>query len=177
MKANVGVIHYFGRRYDESTEQLKKIVEEEPDFSVAHWGLGLAFEQKERFEEAISELRKAVAVSGGNLSLMAALGHAYAVSGRRELATKILQELKQLSKQKYVPAYAIAEIHAGLGENDLALHWLEKAREERSYYMLLLKVDPRLESLRSEPRFQALLRRMNFPKESEIRNSKSENRR
>jgi hypothetical protein len=95
--------------------------------------------------------------------MLAPLGHAYAVSGQRREALKVLAELNERSKQSYVSSYDIAAIHAGLGDKDTAFKWLDKAYEERSGMLPHLRWEPRLDPLRSAPRFQDLLRRMNFP--------------
>ncbi len=112
------------------------------------------------YEEAIAEFQKAMTLSGGGTVTVAALGHAYAVSGRRGEAQKVIEQLKELSKRRYVEPSYIVVIYAGLGEKDQAFEWLRKAYEERSFSMLYLKVDPRLDSLRSDPRFTDLLRRV-----------------
>ncbi len=87
----------------------------------------------------------------------------FAASGRKREAHLVLNQLKSLSTQTYVSPYAIALIYVGLGEEEQALEWLEKAYEDRSFLMIYLKVDPKLDPLRGAPRFQDLLRRMNFP--------------
>ena len=101
------------------------------------------------------------AVADWHVFAVAALGHTYAVAGKRSEARKILEELKEGSKRENVSPYYIAGMHAGLGEKEQAFEWLEKAYEERE--IGLVKVDPRLDPLRSDPRFQDFLRRMNFP--------------
>ncbi len=126
----------------------------------SHLWIGEAYVEKGMHEEAIAEIRKAVALSEGNTRALATLGHAYAVSGRRSEALKVLNELKARSKQSYVSPYFIALIYAGLGENDRTLEWLEKAYQERHPYLILLKVQPVFRSLRSDPHFQDLLRRV-----------------
>ncbi len=92
-----------------------------------------------------------------------ALAHAYAVAGKKGQATKLLNELKDLAKQRYVPAFHIATICAGLGDKEQAFAWLEKAYEEHSGWLIFLKIDPRLESLHSDPRFADLVRRIGLP--------------
>ena len=119
--------------------------------------------QKGMFEQAIGELEKARVLFGSSPARLAELAHAYAVAGKRAEARKGLNELNELSKRRYVEADLIALIHIGLGDHDQALKWLERAYEERAVKLVLLKVDPRLDPLRSVPRFQDLLRRMNFP--------------
>ena len=88
------------------------------------------------------------------------LGHAYAVSGDKAKAQQVLDELQERSKQGYVSAYLTAVIYAGLGEKDRAFEWLEKAFNERAEFLIYLKTDPRLETLRTDPRFLDLLRRI-----------------
>ena len=104
-----------------------------------------------------------MSLSGGRTAgLVGALGHAYAVSGKRAEAHKVLAELKDLSKRRYVAPFDIALVYVGLGDKAQALEWLQRAYEDHSFRLTWIKVDPRLDSLRGEPRFQDLLRRMNL---------------
>jgi tetratricopeptide (TPR) repeat protein len=112
------------------------------------------------YPEAIAELRRTVELSDDAPKDVAALGHAYAVSGQRNEAHKALQKLEQLAKRRYVSNYGRALICAGLGENDRALAWLERAFQERSSWMVKLIVDPRLDPLRGDARFTDLMRRV-----------------
>jgi tetratricopeptide (TPR) repeat protein len=111
------------------------------------------------YKEGIAELEKAVAIFPGNLSL-AFLGYGYAAAARRLEAQKVLDQLNEISKEKYVPAYHRAIIYVGFGEKDKAFEWLEKGYEE--HFIIAIKVDPVYDSLRSDPRFTDLLRRMNL---------------
>jgi tetratricopeptide (TPR) repeat protein len=129
----------------------------------APFELGRAYEQKTMFKEAVAELSKAVALQRNMTFALAALGHAYAVSGQRSQALQMVNQLKLMSKERYVSPSDIAMIYAGLGEKDQALTWLEKGFFERSWYMVLLKVDPRLNPIQSDPRFQDLVRRVGLP--------------
>ena len=115
------------------------------------------------YEEAIAEYRKELGDGPRYPPVVGHLGNAYARAGRVREARECLRELKQRSKVDTVGTYGVAFIHAALGEKDEAFEWLEKAYEERDQGMLYLKVDPTLDPLRSDPRFQDLLRRMNFP--------------
>ena len=154
---------YFARQYDQAIEQERKTLELDPNFAPAHWVLGQVYEQQERFEVAIAEFQEAVTHSGGSTMMRAALGRAYAVAGKRDEALKMLNELKERAKRSYVSPVGIAIIYVGLGEKEQAFSWLEKAYEDRSTWLIFLKVEPRFDPLRSDPRFQSLLRRMNFP--------------
>ena len=114
------------------------------------------------YEEAIPELQKGVELWPGSTPI-GMLGEVYAASGYRNEAQKILEQLQELSKQRYVTPYVIARIHVTLGEKDKALQWLETAYQQQAEWMVLLKVDPCFDDLRPDPRFQSLMRRMNFP--------------
>lgn len=157
--AHIGIPLYYARNYDQAIEQFRKALEVDPNFSNALFRLGLAYEQNGMYEKAIAEFQKVVSISGDR-DAVAALGHVYAVSGDRDEARKALAELKNRSKQEYVPSYDLAIIHLGLGETDQAFERLEEAYEERSYWLSYLGVDPILDSLRRDPRFLDLLRRV-----------------
>ena len=161
--ASLGVGLYYAHRYAQAILQLRKTIDLDPTYWWAHSYLGRAYEQQGQFPEAIAEFQEAVRLGSGITEPKAFLGRVYAVSGKRAEARKVLEELNEVSKQFYVSPYNVALIYAGLGEKDQALAWLERAFAERSTWMPYLKVDPWLDSLRSEPRFQDLLRRMNFP--------------
>ncbi len=158
----VAEILYLAKRYDQAIEQCQKTLELEPNFSLAHFHLGRAYLQKGMYAEAISAFQRARSLSGHGPGMLMVLGHAYARAGKRAEALKALDELKELSKRRYVPAIYIAAIYAGLDEKDQALSWLDKAYEERSDYLVYLKVDPMADSLRASSRFQALLQRVGF---------------
>ena len=142
---------------------MLKTVEMDPTYALAHWYLGLAYEQRGMFAEAIEEFQKAVALSQRNPTYLASLGHGYAMAGQGAEARKLLQELRELSKQRYVLPYCFAVIHAGLGEKDEAFAYLEKGYQERDSWLNQLKVEPRLDGLRSDPRFADLVRRVGLP--------------
>jgi serine/threonine protein kinase len=155
----LGILLYFARKYDQAIEQYRKTLELDQNFFLPRTFLGLAYVQKSIYKEGIAELEKAVAISSSNLSL-ALLGYGYAAAGRRLEAQKVLDQLNELSKQKYVPPFHRATICVGLGENDKAFEWLEKAYED--HFIVMTKVHPVYDPLRSDPRFADLLRRMNL---------------
>lgn len=156
----VGWHRHLARRYDEAVELQKKALDLEPNFAVAHFGLATTYEQKGMYDRAIEEFKEAVRLSPNDLDNLAGLGHAYAVSGKRAEALQVLGELQARSKLRFVSAFHFAVIYAGLGDKDQALEWLEKAYEEHSWWMPHLKVEPRMDSLRADPRFIDLLRRL-----------------
>lgn len=156
----VGWVFYCQRQYDQAAEHCCKTLELDPNFIMAHWQLGRTYLQETMYEEAIKEFQKAVDLSGRNPAHIAALGHAYAVAGKKGEARKILEELKGQSKQRYVPSYAVATVYTGLGEKEQALEWLGKASEERFGWLVFLNVEPIFDNLRPDPRFEELLRRV-----------------
>ncbi len=153
---------YHARQYDQAIQQFEKTLELDEHFWGGHM-IGLPYEQKGMYEEAISEFQKAASFLENDPETLACLGHAYARSGRRDKAQKVLDELKESSKRRYVQSCDVALIHVGLGENDVAFRLLEKAYTERDESLVIIKVDPRLDPLRSDPRYTDLLRRMGFP--------------
>jgi TolB-like protein/DNA-binding winged helix-turn-helix (wHTH) protein/Flp pilus assembly protein TadD len=152
--AELLVIAHF---YDESIRQSRKTIELDPNFALVHNQLAQAYLQKRMNDEAIAELQKAVQLSGGSPTCIAGLARAYAASGKRSEAVKLLSELKKHSNPGYSAASEIAAIYAALGNSDQAMTWLEKAYEERFNPSVLLR--PGFDPLRSDPRFQELVRR------------------
>lgn len=163
VNTSVGWQHYFARQYDQAIEQYQMTLEMDPNFAPARWGLGWAFIQKMRFEAAVAEFQKGISLSNGSATYVAALGCAFAVAQERVKAEEVLAQLRELSTGTYVSPYFIAAIYAGLDDKEQAFDWLERAYWERSSWLLYLLAEPRLDGLRSDPRFQDLLHRMNFP--------------
>jgi tetratricopeptide (TPR) repeat protein len=163
INASGAVVFVFARRYDEAVAECRRTLELNAGYYPAHVFLGGAYEQQKLYEQAISEYQKGIALEKGNPVCSGSLARAYAAVGRRTEALKIISQLRGLSKRRYVSSYVIAHIYAALGDFDQACAWLEKAYEERTFELSNLNVDPRFDRLRSDPRFQALLRRMNFP--------------
>lgn len=149
-------------RYDQSIEQSRKVIEMDPNFFLAHYTVGLASVQKGDFDQTIVEFQKARALEDKPW-IVGALGYAYAASGRRGEAQKLIDELKVQAEQHHVPPYAIAMVYVGLGERDRAFAWLEKAYEGRSTSLAWFKTEPLFDPLRSDPRYTDLVRRIGFP--------------
>jgi adenylate cyclase len=154
--------HYLNaRQYDQALDQIEKTIEMDKNFAQTYPWLGLILEQKGRYAEAITAFQKAIELfPGGSSIAKAELAHTYAVSGDREKAQKIIAELKEVAKSKYVSSFQIAAIYAGLGEKDQAFASLEKAYAERSDGLVNLNAEQRFDSLRSDPRFTDLARRV-----------------
>jgi DNA-binding NtrC family response regulator/TolB-like protein len=151
---------FMAREYEAALEQSFKTLEMEPLFAPAQHTLGLALAQLGKHEEAIAAFQRALTGSGGNPVPLAALAHVYALAGRGREATEKLHELRQLCREAYVPPYWMALVHAGLDEKDAAFEWLERAYEDRDVWLVWLKREPRFDVLRSDPRFEHLLRQI-----------------
>jgi eukaryotic-like serine/threonine-protein kinase len=160
---NLGFVYYLARRYDQAIEEYQRALELDPNFFFAHWQLGRAYADKSMFEQAIAESQKAVELSGHGPGAVGGLGYVYAASGRRGETQQVLDELKELAKQRYVSPYSVAAIYARLGDKDAAFEWLEKAYREGAYGILFLKSVPEWDGWRSEPRFQDVMRRVGLP--------------
>ena len=166
IKCDVGWILFFSRRTDESIVQLKQVVEMEPNYSVAHVFLALAYQQKGMFDQAVVETQKAVALFEGNEHRIASLGDAYARAGKKKEARAILARLNKASRDRYISPYTTGLIYASLGQTEEALDWLEKAYNDRFWMIAFLKVDPRWDPLRSHPRFIEIMRRSGLAAQS-----------
>jgi TolB-like protein/Tfp pilus assembly protein PilF len=162
MNAHLGWHYLNARQYDQAIEHLRKTVELDPNIPSPHQFLGEAYSQKSMYAEATAEFKKARLLDNTPRAI-AFLGYSYAMLARRDQASRALDELREVSRLQYVSPYFVAVIYIALGEKDRAFEWLQKAYEERSESLVYLKVEPMLDPLRSDRRFQDLLRRMNFP--------------
>ena len=162
VSSNAGWTFALAGQTDRSIETLKKAIEIDPSFPRTHFRLGEVYEQRGQYASAIAELEQAVNLSGADPYYQASLGHAYAASGDAAKARHILQELQVRSAKEYVPPFAVGVIYAGLGENDQAFRWLQKATDDRSTSMVFLRSDPELAGLRGDPRFAQLSQTVNF---------------
>lgn len=164
ISAQRGFLLENARRYDEAIEQLRRVTEMDPNHYQAYWVLGHTYAASGRFTEAIEAAQKAVDLSERVPGALGILGLAYGLGGRKAEAKKILNELLELNKTRYVTPAALVNVYIGLGEKDAAFVWLEKAYQERSNFIAYLKVFPILDPLRSDPRFADLVRRVGLPK-------------
>ena len=161
--ANVGYPYYFARQYDQAIGYYRKALDLDPNYSWSYLWIGQANLEKGLYDEAIADINKAIALSEGNMRMKATLGYAYAVAGKRRDALRIIGELQEQAKEKYVSPYFIAVIYSGLGDKAQAFEWLEKAYQERHPYLTLLKVEPVFDNLRSDPRYAELLSKVGLP--------------
>jgi TolB-like protein/DNA-binding winged helix-turn-helix (wHTH) protein len=158
---DVGEIYCWAGQYDKALENLKDVIEREPNYSTAHYEIGIAYLKKGMIQEATREFERARDLENIPRNL-AVLAYAYGSAGEVEKAKQIISELEAKSKTGYVSPFSIAIAHAGLGENDVTIDWLEKAYAERSDAMAIINVHPLLTTFHSDPRFADLLKRVGY---------------
>jgi TolB-like protein/DNA-binding winged helix-turn-helix (wHTH) protein/Flp pilus assembly protein TadD len=155
-----GWVLYMARRYDDAIEQIRKTIELEPRFAHAHCWLGRVYLQKGMLREGLAEIQEAGSLPGGDSQPYTAwLGYAYALSGRRAEAFKIVERMKAQEQKSYASPCGIAAIYCGLGQRDQALVWLEKANQERDPGLIDIRIEPAFDPLRSDAHFQDLVLR------------------
>lgn len=160
MNSNSAFIYLLARRYEEAIERARRTIELDPNNPVPLLWRGWAYAQTKRLGEALDQLRKSAAISRGIPRYLSSLGHIYAVAGQTVEARKVLLELEETAKQRYVSSYDFAAIHAGLGDKEAVFSWLEKSYNERSSWLALLGSDARFDAFRTDPRFDQLLVRL-----------------
>ena len=163
ISTDIGFQLYYQKRYDEAISQLRKTLQMNPKFPLAHLWLGRAYQQKQMYEEAIAEYRETDAALPDWVVTLAAIGNVEGVAGKRREARDILAKLNTLAQKKYVTPYGVALVYDGLGEKDQALSWLDKALDDRSHWLVWIRLDPRWDAIRDEPRFKRIVSRVAFP--------------
>ncbi len=163
----IGWAYYHARQYDDAVAQLLRTVELDPNYPMTYWLLGLLYRKTARYDLAISAGEKGVNLSGGSPLMRAALAQTFATAGAAQEAIQILDDLQKLAKERYVAPHFFAGIYAGLGEHDRALEYLEKSYAEHCHWLIYLHIDPSLDDLRNDSRFQDLLLRVGLPAASD----------
>jgi TolB-like protein/Flp pilus assembly protein TadD len=156
-------VHYYRQDFDAALEQCDHTIELNPHFSPAYWILGLVQEQRGEFDEAVAAFQRAMQLSPRSPIMQAALGRTFALSGKREEALRILQELHKLGEKRYVSPFELASFHFALEQADEGFDWLAKAFQDRCFELISLRVDPRWQSLKGNPRFHQLFSRLALP--------------
>jgi len=165
INTTVGWPYYFSRRYDQAIEEFQNALLIDEGFWYAHWSLVATYLQKEMYEEALAEHQKAKDLYKGWQPLVESrIGTIYARMGRREEAQQVLNNLLERLKQQYVPPVLFAILYFNLEENDQGFFWLERAHKGRDPYLIWLRIDPIYDSVRSDPRFTDMLKRMGLDK-------------
>lgn len=159
---NQARILYFARRFDDSIARCLKTIEMYPEYLIAHRRLGMAYAEKQMFDPAEVEFRKALAISEFDSETMSAMAYAYAVAGRKDDSRVVLERMNELSREMYVSPYSLARVYIGLDELDRAFECLERTYLERHGILSYLKVEPVFDRVRSDPRFESLLSRLNI---------------
>ncbi len=150
----------YARNFDGAIEQARKCLELDPAYHMGHVWLGRGYLEKKMYPEAIGEFKRAIELQPANLLALSFLGNAYARAGQPALARKIIRDLDELSRKRYVAPTLTAMIYAGLGENDRVFQFADRALQEHDPLLTRLKVDPIVDPIRSDPRYPALLRRV-----------------
>jgi tetratricopeptide (TPR) repeat protein len=164
INADLGMAYLSAGRYDEAISQEQKTLELNPRSAGARWIRGMAYQQKNMFDQAIKDYQSALELSPNNPNFLAALGHVYASSGNTAGAHNILDTLFVVNKQEPVSPFFFALVYTGLKDKENALKWLEKSYQEKSGSVRYLKMEPRLQNLRNEPRYIALMKKIGLEK-------------
>jgi tetratricopeptide (TPR) repeat protein len=160
INVGVGWCLYYGRQYDKAIEQYRAVLEMDPNFAFAHQTMGMAYQQKGMYTEAIEHFKLAASLSGNSPSAVSALASVYGAAGRVREARLELARLQEMSRTRYVPAFYIATIHYALGEMPATFEWGWKALGEHSDYLLYLRLEPRAGKLAGNPEFLKILSRL-----------------
>ena len=163
INTDIGFHHYYNGRYVEAVSQLQSVLAMKSDFLLAHLWLARALLEQGKYNAALLETAAAEQKAREWSVLVAARGFTYGKAGMTKDAEAVLQEIQALSKQRFVTAYGVALVHAGLGQSDEAFRWLDRAFDERSHWLVWLRLDPRWKSLHGDDRFAALISRMRYP--------------
>jgi tetratricopeptide (TPR) repeat protein len=158
--ANFAAVYLYARQFDKALDQAKKTYDLDPNLVTGQTWMCHSYDVNGMYSESLAISERAAQL---NRSLLAALGYAYAKSGRREEAEAVLKQWKEIEKTKYVSNYRMAIVHAALGEKDAAFAELEKAYQEHDWFFQRLRADPFMDPLRDDPRFKDLVRRLGLP--------------
>jgi TolB-like protein/Tfp pilus assembly protein PilF len=162
IQASIASLFYYARQFDQAIKKWREILKIHPEIDWAHFYLGLSYLEKRAGKKAVEEFEKAEKISGGSVLSLLGKAYAYALAGKRDEALKGLESLVKRSNETYVPPYFLAMVELALGEKDKAFDYLEKSYADRDSELIQLKVDPQLDLLRDDPRFEALLGKMNL---------------
>ncbi len=163
INTGVGHVLYLSKQYDRAIDQYKKAVDLDPNFTLTHIWFGRPYLEKGMYDEAISELETAVRLSGEGTLALAMLGHGLAAAGRKEDTQRVLDQLLERSKTRYVPSYWVAVVYNGMKDKEQTVKWLRRAFDERSSWLVWCNVEPRFDWLRGDPSFDSLMKGMKFP--------------
>ena len=163
INTEIGFQFYYDKRYDEAIQQLRNTLQTDPKFPLAHLWLGRAYQQKGMYEEAISEYRQTDTSWPQWVVSLAAIGNVEGIAGKTAEARDMLSKLNTLSEVKYVTPYGTALLYAGLGDKVQTFNWLDRAVQGRSHWLVWIRLDPRWEDVKTDPRFKEIIRSVGFP--------------
>ena len=157
---DLALVHLFRRDFEAALEQCDHAIELNPHFSPAYWALGLVQEQRRDFDEAAAAFQRAIHLSPQTPRMQAGLARTQALAGKKKEALDTLRRLEVLAEQRYVSPFEFASMRFALGQTDLAFRWFNKACQDRSFELLWMRVDPRLDPIRSDKRFEAAVKQI-----------------
>jgi TolB-like protein/Tfp pilus assembly protein PilF len=160
---DLAVTHYYKRDFELALEQCDHTIEQNPHFSAAYWTLGLVQDERGDFEEAIAAFQRAVQLSPPSPRIQGALGRTFARAGKPRQAHKILEQLREESKRRYVSPFELASIYFALSQLEQGFQWLTKAFQDRCFELVAIKVDPKFDSVANDPRFGTLVSQLGLP--------------
>jgi len=160
---DVAVVYYYRRDFETALEQCDHTIEQNPHFSIAYLTLGLIQAQRGDLDESGAALQRAIQLSPQSPRMHSALGRTLAMSGKMKDALRIMSDLHELSKRRYVSPFELASIHFAVGQVDEGFEWLTRAFQDRCFELVAIKVDPRFDSIRDDPRFVALFNQLGLP--------------
>ncbi|HTZ72975.1 MAG TPA: tetratricopeptide repeat protein [Candidatus Aquilonibacter sp.] len=160
---DLAVTHYYKRDFELALEQCDHTIEQNPHFAAAYWTLGLVQDEREDFDEAIAAFQRAIQLSPPSPRIQGALGRTFARAGKPRQAHKILEELREQSKRRYVSPFELASIYFALNQLEQGFQWLTKAFQDRCFELVAIKVDPKFDSVANDPRFATLFSQLGLP--------------
>jgi len=160
---DVAVTHYYKRDFELALEQCDHTIEQNPHFAAAYWTLGLVQDERKDFDEAIAAFQRAIQLSPPSPRIQGALGRTFARAGKPRQAHKILDELREQSKKRYVSPFELSSIYFALNQLEQGFQWLTKAFQDRCFELVAIKVDPKFDAVSHDPRFASLLSQLAVP--------------
>ena len=157
---DIAVIYYYSRDFEAALDQCDHTIELNPHFAPAYWALGLIQEQMSDFDESLAAFQRAIQLTPNSPRMRAGFARSLAMSGKHKEAQQMLKELQTLSEKRYVSPFELASVHFALGQADVGFEWLKKAFQDRCFELISMNVDPRFDSIKSDPRFTPLHRQM-----------------
>jgi tetratricopeptide (TPR) repeat protein len=169
LQAHAGLPYYQMRRYDDAIDQFQKALDLEPNLHAAHYYLSWAYINKNMYEDSIEEIKEAIRLSGQSSEYLGLLSYAYSLAGKKSDARRVLEQLNELEKDRFVNPSGFIFAHMGLGDQERAMEYLQNSVESRDYSSLPWHLEDKIfDDLRSNPRFQEIIRKLNLPQKEKL---------